>query len=386
MMSTAALALDTSANDAATEWRRAWRIGVLCDSPTSARDIKEFLRPPFDAALIPPERAIFADWESFDAFVIDAWFKTANDIGAIGALIGRLSHLGRPIFLAAGPSMRILLARTGHLSGVNVFSRPLAPENFTDVLAALLAAKPAAQELRRRTRDIFRHSPTHAEALVAADEALERVFALGLRPGRLDMPAIDRSADTMIGSLAESGFGGWISGVRAHHDSTYQHCLLVTGAAIAFGHQLGFPLADMRRVALGALLHDIGKARVPVGILDKPGALTPDEMAIVHRHPEEGCELLDDQPAIPAEVRGIVMSHHEMLDGSGYPQGLAAGDIGDIVRLVTVADVYGALIERRSYRPALSGGEAYEIMLAMGGKLDQAIVRAVKPTMFIPPG
>jgi putative nucleotidyltransferase with HDIG domain len=387
MMSAVALAQDMSiAHTLPPEWRRAWLIGVLCDTTASARDIEEFMRPPFDTVLITPQQMAFAPWENFDAFVVDAWFKTANDIEEIGGLIARLSHLGRPIFLAAGASMRILLARTGHLSGVNAFARPLASESFTDVLATLLAARQPPAELRQRTRDLFRHAPSHAEALIAADEALERIFALGVRPGRLDMPAIDRSADTMIGSLAESGIGDWISGVRAHHDSTYQHCLLVTGAAIAFGHQLRFPLADMRRIALGALLHDIGKARVPVGILDKPGALTPDETAIVQRHPKEGCHLISGQPAITDEVRDIVMSHHEYLDGSGYPNGLMDANIADIVRLVTVADVFGALIERRAYRPALSGGEAYEIMLSMEGKLDMAIVRALKATMFKAPG
>jgi putative nucleotidyltransferase with HDIG domain len=171
-----------------------------------------------------------------------------------------------------------------------------------------------------------------------------------------------------------------------HHDSTYQHCLLVTGAAIAFGHQLGFRRSDLRRVAVGALMHDIGKARVPIGILDKPDALTPEEQQTIRRHPELGVELLSDKGNVPQEVRDIVLSHHEYLDASGYPHGLPANQISDIVRLVTIADVFGALIERRTYRAPVSGADAYGVLVSMEAKLDQAIVRAIRQTAFTAQG
>jgi putative nucleotidyltransferase with HDIG domain len=373
---------DADAGPGKPSWQRAWRVGVLCDTPAAAQDIRNLLRPPFDPTLIPEKQAASTSWESFDAFVIDAWRKSADELDGLARRIATLSHLGRPIFLAVGASMRLLLARRGLLAGINVFSRPLVSEHFTDVLASLLALRPSRLEQKARTRDILRHAPSHAEALIAADEALERVLTLGLNPGRLDMPVIDRSSDAMIGSLAESGVSGWISGVRAHHDNTFQHCLLVTGSAIAFGHQLGFSRSDLRRVALGALLHDVGKSRIPIGILDKPGALTPEERAVIQRHPQEGYDLIAGQSAIPDEVRRIVMQHHEFLDGSGYPAGLTGDSLTDIVRLVTVADVFGALIERRSYRAPLTGDKAYEIMMSMNGKLDISIVKAVRDTMF----
>jgi putative nucleotidyltransferase with HDIG domain len=362
------------------------RVIVICEDVRSSADIREFLNGPFSAELATYDRAASIDWNAFDAVIVDAWQKAAHDIGVVADLLAKLSHLHKPVFLSVGPSMRVLCARMGLLSGVNTFSRPLSTDGFTDVLALLLANAASYGLKRQRTREAFLTVPEHAEALVAADEALELIFALGARSGPLDMPVVDRSAGTIVESLAESGMGGWISGVRMHHDSTYQHCLLVTGAAIAFGHQLGFRRSDLRRVAVGALVHDIGKTRIPIGILDKPSALTPEEQQIIRRHPELGVELLANKNSVPREVRDIVLHHHEYLDGSGYPHGLQADGISDIVRLVTIADVFGALIEKRTYRPPLSGADAYEVLVSMDAKLDQPIVRAIRRTAFTAQG
>jgi putative nucleotidyltransferase with HDIG domain len=362
------------------------RVVVICEDAKSSADIREFLNGPFAAVFVPYERVGALDWRLFDAIIVDAWRKTAHDIAVVSDLLAALSHLHKPVFLSVGAAMRVMCARMGLLSGINTFSRPLTTESFTDVLALLLANTVSQGLKRERTREALLTVPEHAEALLAADEALELIFALGARSGALDMPVVDRCAGTIVESLAESGMGGWISGVRMHHDSTYQHCLLVTGAAIAFGHQLGFGRSDLRRVAVGALMHDVGKARVPIGILDKPSALTSEEQQVIRRHPELGAELLTGKGDIPQEVRDIVISHHEYLDGSGYPHGLSAANISDIVRLVTIADVFGAMIERRAYRAPISGADAYDVLVSMDTKLDQPIVRAIRKTAFTAQG
>ncbi len=378
LMNSMALPRAAGAADAS----RGWSVCIICDSPRASTDILEFLRRPFRGELVPRTRLASVVWNDFDAIVVDAWSKTADDIADISALLAALSHVGKPVFLAIGRSLKVLFARSGLLAGINTFMRPLEPEGFTDVLAALLASLATPSELKEKTRRAFVAVPEHAEALIAADEALDRIFALGMNHGAIQMQAIDRASVTIIESLAESGIGSWISGVRQHHDSTYQHCLLVTGAAIAFGQQLGFSRQDLRRIALGALMHDVGKARVPIGILDKPDALTAEEKMIIGRHPQLGLEILAGQPSITDELKSIVLDHHEMLDGSGYPRGLMADSIPDIVRLVTVADIFGALIERRTYKAAMRGADAYEILLSMTGKLDLAIVKAIRTTAF----
>jgi putative nucleotidyltransferase with HDIG domain len=274
----------------------------------------------------------------------------------------------------------VIFARQGLLAGVNVFQRPLQPETFTDVVAALVTQQQQAGASRRKTRAELLNLPEHREALIAADQALEMIFDLARRGARLDGAAIEARSELIVGSIAESGLGSWIAGVRFHHDMTYQHCLLVTGLAIGFGHYLGFGRNDLCRLAIGALLHDVGKARVPVGILDKPTELTAEERKLMQRHPEFGIEMLRQQPSVSDEARMIVLQHHEHLDGSGYPMGLTGDNISDIVRLMTIADVFGALIEKRGYKPAMSGEDAYAALLAMEGKIDMSIAKAIKAT------
>jgi HD-GYP domain-containing protein (c-di-GMP phosphodiesterase class II) len=114
---------------------------------------------------------------------------------------------------------------------------------------------------------------------------------------------------------------------------------------------------------------------IPVTILEKPGALDANEMAIMKKHPEYGVEALKGADLQP-EMIDIVLHHHEYLDGSGYPHGLAAHEICDLVRIMTIVDIYSALIEHRAYRPAMPYRKAYDILREMGAKLDQDLVRA----------
>jgi putative nucleotidyltransferase with HDIG domain len=150
----------------------------------------------------------------------------------------------------------------------------------------------------------------------------------------------------------------WISAVRPHHGGTYQHCMLVPGVAVAFGQIPCIPSSDLKRLAFAALVHDAGKANVPLAILDKPGPLTADEMAIMRQHPVTGADLIASSPGIEQIVVDVVRHHHEYLDGSGYPDGLRGDEIPDLVRIATIADIFGALVEKRAYKATRSGLEA----------------------------
>ena len=172
-----------------------------------------------------------------------------------------------------------------------------------------------------------------------------------------------------------SGLDSWVETVRKHHSQTYQHCLVVTGLATAFGQMIGASSVDRRRLSVAGMLHDIGKARIPVAILEKPGPLDDAEKELIKQHPRYGFDALKDVTSLPDEMRDMVLHHHEYLDGSGYPHGLKGGEISDLVRIMTIADIFGALVERRAYRPPLRGEAAYKILLDMGGKLDKDLVR-----------
>src|SRR6185295_15635631 len=114
---------------------------------------------------------------------------------------------------------------------------------------------------------------------------------------------------------------------------------------------------------------------IPLAILEKQGPLDESELAVMRKHPQYGLDALGTVSGLPAEMLDMVVHHHEYLDGSGYPHGLSGGEISDLVRMITISDVFGALIERRSYKPPLSGSAAYQILVDMNSKLDRDLVR-----------
>src|SRR5262249_48125692 len=135
---------------------------------------------------------------------------------------------------------------------------------------------------------------------------------------------------------------------------------------------------DCQRLAFSGMLHDVGKARIPLSILEKPGPLDKKEWAVMRKHPEYGIEALRPAKGLPPEMLDMVAHHHEYLDGSGYPHGLKGSEISDLVRIMTISDIFGALIERRAYRAPLAGPAAYQILRDMGARLDTDLVRAFK--------
>lgn len=223
--------------------------------------------------------------------------------------------------------------------------------------------------------DAIRKSPAVSKAV----DTLQTIFSAACAGEPVQSSTMKASGDVVASHIETQGLAAWIDTVRTHHSQTYQHCLLVTGLAVAFGQSIGVSRADRQRLSFAGMLHDIGKARIPLAILEKPARLDDGEMAIMKRHPQYGIDALASMQDLPPEMLDMVVHHHEYLDGSGYPHGLSAGEIGDLVRMITIADVFGALIERRSYKAPLTGSAAYQILLDMGPKLDQDLVRAFKP-------
>jgi HD-GYP domain-containing protein (c-di-GMP phosphodiesterase class II) len=130
---------------------------------------------------------------------------------------------------------------------------------------------------------------------------------------------------------------------------------------------------------MAGLLHDTGKVMIPVEILEAPRRLDEEEMSAVRRHPALGHQALQAADGLHPEMLDMVLHHHEYLDGSGYPDGLAGREISDLTRIVTIADIFSALIELRPYRPPMSGHAAYQHLDDMGDKLDRDLVRAFRP-------
>jgi putative nucleotidyltransferase with HDIG domain len=169
-----------------------------------------------------------------------------------------------------------------------------------------------------------------------------------------------------------------VAALDAREHDTEQHSERVCAYALRLADEMGVNGRQRRALALGALLHDVGKIGVPDRILLKPDRLTDDEWRQMREHPEVGKRILSTVPFLD-EALEIVHAHHERYDGSGYPRGLAGSQIPLGARIFAVADVYDALTSNRPYRSAISPREArLEIERGAGGQFDPRVVRALR--------
>ncbi len=219
-----------------------------------------------------------------------------------------------------------------------------------ELLGILLVSIPVAADLRRAQPSRSLTGGPRAGELVQAEHAFlgARVRALTLR-------------------LAEKD------------EYTEGHTRRVALRAVQVGEELGLAPSRLRILATGGLLHDIGKLSVPDEILKKPDSLGEDEFAVIKKHPEWGHKLLGELGGFSDGVRRLVLDHHERLDGNGYPNGRTAAELDVETRILTVCDVYDALLSVRVYRDAWTHDRAMELLHEQtGSAFDAACVVALE--------
>jgi putative nucleotidyltransferase with HDIG domain len=302
-----------------------------------------------------------------DAVVVTADLRVVENIAALKEIFGKLGHVDKRIFLI-DQKERLYTVQAYALGATRVLISPVKQANL---LAQLVDRKPCETS----PKDAFDGA---REAAQAGAIAIGAMFSAVLSGKPIDVRGAKGAAGGIADNIAEDGLSSWLETVRRHHEGTYQHCLLVTGIAVDFGLSLGMAKRDIERLYSAAMFHDIGKAKIPLAILDKPGRLDAEERAQIETHPAAGYDVLRGNASISLEILDAVRHHHEFLDGSGYPDALCDASISDIVRVLTISDIFSALIEQRPYKPTMPREQAYEIVRGMRGKLEMPLVAAFR--------
>jgi putative nucleotidyltransferase with HDIG domain len=207
-----------------------------------------------------------------------------------------------------------------------------------------------------------------------AKSALAGYFDAVKRGEPVSIEEVDRGVSVVLGAIKQAKIRSWLDVVWQFDDVTYQHCLLVAGLGAAFSLKWGLTSNHQHLLLQAALLHDVGKARLPPAILNKSGALSKPEMDVMRTHPALGHAMLAGQRGISPVILDVIRHHHEYLDGTGYPDRLQGRQISDYVRIVTICDIYAALIERRPYKAPMPPQQALAVLTDLGVKLDRNLL------------
>lgn len=154
----------------------------------------------------------------------------------------------------------------------------------------------------------------------------------------------------------------WLTNLRKRDEYTAIHSMNVCIFALTFGRYLGLDDAELNEIGIGALLHDIGKMRIPLDLLNKEGRLSEEEYDIVRQHAQHGYEILQQTPGLPPSALEIAYSHHERKKGNGYPRGLVNDQIPLFVKMVAIVDIYDAITSDRAYRHGMNTLDALKNM------------------------
>ena len=345
------------------------QIVFLTDTPMRAhrlaRNLVNLASSRIMDVLDPDQHPTDIERASVRVIVSDVSFARSETIAALRRYLDALRDLHKPVLCILHEASARAHAQATALKAT--YAVPV--DDLAKRLALMLPPAPTATP-----QDLAFRLSGQAEA---ARDALVRILALGRSGESLEPSLIAAGAAYIENALRETDVRAWLEVVWQFDDVTHQHCLLVAGLAAGFAQHLGMARADCERLTEAALLHDVGKSRIPLTILNKPGPLSDAERAIVQTHPVIGYDMLQGH-GYPDELLAVVRSHHELLDGSGYPDKLYSRAIPDLVRLVTICDIFGALIERRTYKNPMEPGRAFGILTSMEGKLDRDLVRAFR--------
>jgi HD-GYP domain-containing protein (c-di-GMP phosphodiesterase class II) len=176
-----------------------------------------------------------------------------------------------------------------------------------------------------------------------------------------------------------------ISSLKTSDEYTFKHSVDVATIGMVIGKKLGLSNREIYEIGIAGLLHDVGKTRVPPEILNKPDRLDKDEFEIMKQHSVFGYRILQEHNDYNDAISLGVLQHHEKMNGSGYPIGADADNISPYARILTVADIYDALVTERPYKSAFSQRDAVEMIMSMTSELDLDAMRAFLESTILYP-
>lgn len=246
--------------------------------------------------------------------------------------------------------------------------RPHKPLGIPPTEALAAASKSQRAESEKETwerigQDTARSAQIFRETFPVVRQLMEEV-----RSGvKIDAHRISQQVEKFVeSSIRNPGAMIAMVNLKGHDEYTFAHSIHVSVLSLALGTQIGLDRDELRLLGTGAMLHDLGKASIPLKILNKPGRLTEEEFRVIQTHPQLGVShLAETGRGRRPEVLSCILDHHEKLDGTGYPRARTESELGRLPRIVSVADVYDALTSDRVYHKGTTPHNAVVILYGL---------------------
>jgi len=264
--------------------------------------------------------------------------------------------------------------------GVDVAQKPAAPAEMPIKRPVVASANTPvstsmAEELERAARICAR-----------GKDAVVSMFQEARLGNTVDIAGIAPLVEEISASVARNPAALIsLARIKTVDDYTYMHSVAVCALMVALSRQLNLDEQQTRSAALAGLLHDVGKAAMPLEVLNKPGKLTEAEYLIIKSHPGEGHALLLEANGVDEIALDVCLHHHEKIDGSGYPHGLSGGAISVYAKMGAICDVYDAVTSNRPYKAGWDPAESIKKMAEWHGHFDTKIFAAFVKSLGIYP-
>lgn len=345
---------------------------VVCDedSAPQAHDLAAQIGLPLWRLGRPADIAL----DDVAQVIVDINVRNSLSVSALRHLLARLpAELPRRFIVESGTDTHLSRVQANALGATHHVMRHQAVAELRRTLSGMADL---AEPISPAKRAVIAAS-RGGKSVLAAGKSIAALFEGLVADQALAVEAISSASAEVLADVASVGGEQWLDTVREHHESTFQHCLLVTGVAATYAARNGLNNAAATALVNAALLHDVGKATIPRQILDKPGKLSAAEFDLIKRHPRAGHDYLKSHAQLPPIVLDAVLHHHEALDGSGYPDGLSGTQVRPLTRVLTVCDIFAAIVESRPYKAAEPPSSAimHLVDMALRSRVDYAAVR-----------
>lgn len=247
-------------------------------------------------------------------------------------------------------------------------------------------------QIPQYTRDLIEKAKVPDKPKVKLSESVKKQVCEGVQNLFAD-PSSENFTDNSVNIanhltesvLSDDAVAVDLGMLKVSDEYTFKHSVDVAGMSVVIGKNMGLPIDALKELCVAGLLHDVGKAKIPAEVLNKPGKLNDDEFALMKQHSLFGFQILKEKKRFSENIMLGVLQHHEKMNGHGYPQGVDRSRIHKYAKIISVADVFDALVTKRPYKDPFSKNVATEMVMGMSQELDIDMMKIFLHTVILYP-